>query len=237
MKPLLTKWLRALTETTEPGCSACEKGYLRKEALDGYGWVTSHCKCYTEYEDLRDRVTNFNSSGIFPEMLDYYSVDKYEENVITLASLSSFVQGGAKKPWLYLQGNNGSGKTYTAILVALLAITNDQDVFYINAPQLMDDLRPSKEDGGKKLMKYCSEVDFLILDDLGQEKASDWVSERLYIIINNRYMRRKPTVVTSNYSFQELGVKLKHPAILSRLKHLSFSVNFKTTDKRLTKKS
>lgn len=37
-----------------------------------------------------------------------------------------------------------------------------------------------------------------MLDDLGAEKPSDWVQEKLYTVINNRYKRNKPLIITTN---------------------------------------
>jgi len=53
-------------------------------------------------------------------------------------------------------------------------------------------------------MQRCIDVDVLVLDDIGQEKPSEWVKERLYIIINERYQLGKKTILTSNVSLQKL---------------------------------
>lgn len=46
----------------------------------------------------------------------------------------------------------------------------------------------------------------LFLDDLGAEKASDWVKEQLYIVINDRYNWRRPVMFTSNLTIEEINV-------------------------------
>lgn len=60
------------------------------------------------------------------------------------------------------------------------------------------------------------EVDLLVLDDLGAEKTTDWASERLYVLVNERYNRRLPTIVTTNESLDELGARGYGP-LVSRL--------------------
>jgi DNA replication protein DnaC len=48
----------------------------------------------------------------------------------------------------------------------------------------------------------------LILDDIGAEKATDFVAETLYRIVNYRYIHQLPTIFTSNCSLQELADKI-----------------------------
>ena len=45
-------------------------------------------------------------------------------------------------------------------------------------------------------------ADLLVLDDLGAEKATEWVEEMLHFIVNTRYNERRPTIFTSNYPIQ-----------------------------------
>jgi DNA replication protein DnaC len=40
------------------------------------------------------------------------------------------------------------------------------------------------------------EVEALIIDDLGKEKSTPWVCEQIYAIINARYEKMKPTIIT-----------------------------------------
>lgn len=44
----------------------------------------------------------------------------------------------------------------------------------------------------------------LVLDDLGESKATDWAYETLKSVIGERYNNRKPTIFTSNRSLPEL---------------------------------
>ena len=38
----------------------------------------------------------------------------------------------------------------------------------------------------------------LILDDLGAQRSTPWVDEKLFQLINHRYMHRLPMIVTMN---------------------------------------
>jgi hypothetical protein len=45
----------------------------------------------------------------------------------------------------------------------------------------------------------------VILDDLGREKVSDWTGETIYTLVNTRYERVVPTIVTTNLTGAELA--------------------------------
>jgi DNA replication protein DnaC len=48
-------------------------------------------------------------------------------------------------------------------------------------------------------------VDLLVLDDLGQERVTDWARETLALIITERYDAGRKLIITSNYSLGGLG--------------------------------
>jgi DNA replication protein DnaC len=51
------------------------------------------------------------------------------------------------------------------------------------------------------------------LDDLGTQNATPWAQEKLFQIINHRYVNRLPTVVTTNVDLQSIDGRIS-----SRLK-------------------
>ena len=55
------------------------------------------------------------------------------------------------------------------------------------------------------MLNDLSTVDILIIDDFGTEKISEWVNEKYYYIINERYIAKKVTIFTSNDSLSELS--------------------------------
>jgi DNA replication protein DnaC len=61
----------------------------------------------------------------------------------------------------------------------------------------------------------------LVLDDLGSEKASDWVSEKLFQVIGNRHDHAKRTIITSNLDLRALADHLGHPRTPSRIGELA----------------
>jgi DNA replication protein DnaC len=69
------------------------------------------------------------------------------------------------------------------------------------------------------------------MDDLGTEKPSDWVIQTLYVIINSRYEEDKQTVITSNYSLEEIRKNL-NDKIASRIIAMTEVIEIKGIDRR-----
>lgn len=95
---------------------------------------------------------------------------------------------------LMLLGPVGVGKTFAAFAVARHLMEAGSAVAWWPTVELFDGLRP---DGGVDVDRPAR-AEYLLLDDLGGEKPSEWVAERLYLILNRRWLDGRPTIVTSN---------------------------------------
>lgn len=108
-------------------------------------------------------------------------------------------------------GPCGVGKTHLAASIA-----NEQlgkiPTLFVSCPEFLLELREGI--GGKKdsrhqhLLALARNVRLLVFDDIGAEKSSDWVQETLFVLINHRYEQMLPTILTTNYSLDELDVRV-----------------------------
>jgi len=118
--------------------------------------------------------------------------------------------------WLLFQGNFGSGKTHLAVAIANQHLDRGQSVLFMTVPDLLDHLRstfaPSSEVEYDELFERVRNIPLLILDDLGTESATAWAQEKLFQLINHRYLHRLSTVITTNVELDKLD-----PRIRSRL--------------------
>lgn len=108
---------------------------------------------------------------------------------------------------LLLVGDVGVGKTHAAIAAARLANDAGWDVRIHDVTTLLQQMRPG-QDGGDELFARALACDALVLDDLGGEKTSDWTVERLYSLINQRWLDQLPVLATSNLAPHELAEAL-----------------------------
>lgn len=112
---------------------------------------------------------------------------------------------------LYLYSKcKGSGKTRMATSIAneLIYVLN-MSVKFATSVQIINEIKASwnKEEGVSEhqLLDDLSKAEVLIIDDFGMETVRDWVEEKLYQIINQRYINKLITIFTSNHSIDELS--------------------------------
>jgi DNA replication protein DnaC len=135
----------------------------------------------------------------------------------------------------YLYGVVKSGKTIEACTMLLetkhFNYIYNQEASYCfkNASDLLVEIKASY---GKNVMdenqiieKYIA-YDYLVLDDLGAERVTEWALQILYIIINRRYEWEKETIITSNFSLAELAQNLGDDRIPSRIQRMCKQIKF-----------
>lgn len=121
-------------------------------------------------------------------------------------------------PSLLFFGNTGLGKTHLSLAIAAAAIEKGYGVVYGSAQNLFSKLE--KEHFGKTDNADTAELlldcDLLILDDLGTEFTTGFVTAEFYNIVNTRLLSGKPTVINTNLSFTQLEEKYTN-RIVSRI--------------------
>lgn len=85
---------------------------------------------------------------------------------------------------------------------------------FVNLPRLLGRIKETfnrqtrYELTTSDVIREYEQCDVLVLDDLGAEKATDWVREMLFLIIDSRYTSGRTTIITSNLSPRQLGETL-----------------------------
>lgn len=97
---------------------------------------------------------------------------------------------------LIITGPVGTGKTWAALAAVRGFVEAGSDVRFWPTVELLDELRPGSTE--TTTLEAACTCDVLVLDDLGVERPTDWVAERLYAIVNRRWMDNRVTVATTN---------------------------------------
>lgn len=142
-----------------------------------------------------------------------------------LAELKEYAETfGRDSSSLLLCGNAGLGKTHAALAIAGVVLDKGYDVIYISSQELfghLDKVRKASFDsedyGSDSMMEAVLSADLLILDDLGTEYYSQFVSSCLYTILNSRIGRKQPTIYTTNITDSAVFESRYTEKIASRL--------------------
>lgn len=107
----------------------------------------------------------------------------------------------APKGWFCLLGGYGAGKTHLAAAIAQELAEREYDVTLTTCADLLDHLRlafdPHSNEHFDKRFNKIAAAPILILDDLSLASATPWAAEKLFQIIDYRFIRELPTVITS----------------------------------------
>jgi DNA replication protein DnaC len=148
----------------------------------------------------------------------------------------------AKGTGYYLHGVSGDGKSTMAsgMLKGWLAAGMGQ-ALWVPAVQLMPEISDTYGGKGSETAvvgRYASSP-LLVIDDLGKENVGRWSLSKLFWLLDARYGAKRPTIVTSQHSPEELGaiMAMQNPetakAIVGRLHETYRQIRMGDVDHRL----
>lgn len=217
----------------DPDCPICHGvGFIRTggDPDDPSTGTLSVCVCRAkqfESASKKARIAAANLSGYEQMTFDTFDVggrgQLREEQQTNLTWARDCARKFAEEPsgWLFYTGRYGTGKTHLAAAIANDALEKGRDVIFQPVPDLLDLLRMSYGNTGESFGDRFDRIrtaELLILDDLGAQSPTAWAEEKLYQIINYRYVNRLPTVITSNVNPRDIdgriASRLKDPLVM-----------------------
>jgi len=136
---------------------------------------------------------------------------------------------GTLQGWLLLLGRYGCGKTHLAAAIANQAVAMGMETFFLTVPDLLDWLRfaysDNISDSFEERFEKIRDIPLLVMDDFGTQNATAWAQEKLFQILNYRYINKLATVITSNNplsSFEgRIRSRLMDPELVLRVEILA----------------
>jgi DNA replication protein DnaC len=167
------------------------------------------------------RVATLRERSGLSKRMKGYALDNFDHEVSkstqrALAKVMDYIMNWSENQetgrGLYFCGDVGTGKTHLAVAVMNELITRKRvPSLFVTVPELLDNLRGAYNDPGRNLDEWMDAVknaDLLLLDDLGSERPTEWVQERVFVIVNHRYREALPTIFTSNIGPKDLAAQL-----------------------------
>ena len=187
-------------------CPLCEdRGYL----LDG-----TLCKCYQQ-----ERIQNIiEQSGMSAAMQQYRFENFYldgfdkpediQKKVEWCKQFARQIVNGTCNDSLFLRGDVGRGKTHLSSAIANAVLAGGKTVIYKRAADLFDMIRRYKyEESTQRWHEVLDQLiscDLLVIDDLGAERTTDFVTEQLVLLLEERNYRNKPWIINSNLKLSQI---------------------------------
>lgn len=135
----------------------------------------------------------------------YYEGEDLRRFEQTVAACKSFVQNfSSEYRNLFFYGSVGAGKSFLSNCIAKELIENGRLVLYFSASGLIDALSGRSREEQSAVTHDLYGCDLLVIDDLGTEYTNAYVISQLFSCLNERHLRRKPTLISTNLSLEDL---------------------------------
>lgn len=129
---------------------------------------------------------------------------------------------------LLFWGAVGTGKSYTAACIANYLLEANTSVVMTSFVRILQEMQGFDREREEAFTNKLNSVKLLIIDDLGAERSTDYALEKVYGIIDNRYRAKKPLILTTNLTLQQMqeATDIRYARIYDRIFEMCYPMEF-----------
>ena len=205
--------------------------------------VATMCHCEREIEGKKheaqvaedmERIRKLKKASLMDEKFsaatfEHFKPTKYNGRNLKLCRryAEKFDLMLEKNQGLLFWGDVGTGKSYAAACIANYLLDRKIPVIMTSFVKLLEVIQASREEE-PAILSRLGYARLVIFDDLGAERGTDYALEKVYNIIDSRYRKGLPMVLTTNLSLDEMKreVDVRYSRIYDRIFENCYPMQF-----------
>ena len=217
--------------------------------------VATMCRCEREVEERRkrekqneedmERIRKLKKASLMDEKLSgatfrNFKPAKYNARNLKLCQryAEKFDLMLEKNQGLLFWGDVGTGKSFAAACIANYLLERKIPVIMTSFVKLLEVIQASREEE-PAILNRLGYAKLVIFDDLGAERGTDYALEKVYNIIDSRYRKSLPMILTTNLTIEEMkrDMDIRYSRIYDRIFEICYPMQFTGPSWRKTEAS
>ena len=206
--------------------------------------VVASCRCEREEEERKKReeeaakdmekIQRLRKASLLDEKLggatfDTFRVTSYNERNLRLCKryAMKFDQMVEKNQGLIFWGSVGTGKSFAAACIANYLLDRKVPVVMTSFVKLLEAFQ-SGRDEETAILNRLGYAKLVIFDDLGAERGTDYALEKVYNIVDSRYRKNLPMILTTNLTVEEMKgeIDMRYKRVYDRVFETCYPMQF-----------
>ena len=206
--------------------------------------VVTMCRCEREEKEREKRkeeaakdmekIQRLRNASLLDEKLrgatfGAFKVTKYNERNLKLCRryAMKFDQMVEKDQGLIFWGSVGTGKSFAAACIANYLLDRKVPVVMTSFVKLLEVFQ-SGRDEETSILNRLGYAKLVIFDDLGAERGTDYALEKVYNIVDSRYRKNLPMILTTNLTIEDMKseVDMRYRRIYDRVFETCYPMQF-----------
>ena len=217
--------------------------------------VATMCRCEREAEERRkrekqneedmERIRKLKKASLMDEKLSgatfrNFKPTKYNARNLKLCQryAEKFDLMLEKNQGLLFWGDVGTGKSFAAACIANYLLERKIPVIMTSFVKLLEVIQASREEE-PAILNRLGYAKLVVFDDLGAERGTDYALEKVYNIIDSRYRKSLPMILTTNLTIEEMkrDMDIRYSRIYDRIFEICYPMRFTGPSWRKTEAS